>query len=78
MRNPVKFAFSIKYCEYGIWGALGSLDQDFSEAFIAQAAQMKEGISTGGEIYGKGDPGTRREEVERSTNYKDPVAEGYG
>ena len=51
MRNPAKFAFSVKYCEYGIWGALGSLDQDFSEAFIAQAAQMKEGISTGGERF---------------------------
>jgi hypothetical protein len=31
MRNPAKLAFSAKYSEYGIWGALGLSDQDFCD-----------------------------------------------
>jgi hypothetical protein len=49
MKGPAKRAFSSKYITYGICGALGSLDQGFSDG-----SDMARVCNTGGRDSGGG------------------------
>ena len=58
MRIPAKVVFSARYHEYGICGALGLLDQGFSEE---SGSDMAWSQITGGETSVEGEPRDRYE-----------------